>query len=97
MPHANPREASDSTMELGRGLQRTKDSQKKRDRNDIWTVFVMWHVCANDDLNRWNIQCLVPISKSYLNSMQMEDCNQSETRQFVGDFKVQQASQIILN
>lgn len=30
MPLANPRKASDSTMELGRGLQTAKDSNKKK-------------------------------------------------------------------
>lgn len=39
IPLANPWGASDSTMELGRSLQRAKDSKKRKERNDIWIFF----------------------------------------------------------
>lgn len=51
-------------MELGRGLQGAKDSEKRKERHDIWP-FLSRDVSAPE--NRLNIQCVVSVLKLYWN------------------------------
>lgn len=54
-PPANPRVTSGSVMELGRGLQRGKDSERNKINKWLLNIFIRWHFCSSNDWNRLNI------------------------------------------